>query len=76
MIDIISEKKANFNFKTKEILFSIFCCYSFMPRSFLRKSVYGRKVLNYQHGMLYINKDLDIAKIIKKLRVVNYFMKM
>ena len=26
--------------------------------------------------MLYINKDLDIAKIIKKLRVVNYFMKM
>ena len=26
--------------------------------------------------MLYINKDLDIAKIIQKLRVVNYFMKM
>ena len=26
--------------------------------------------------MLHINKDLDIAKIIKKLRIVNYFMKM
>ena len=26
--------------------------------------------------MLYMNKDLDIAKIIQKLRVVNYFMKM
>ena len=47
-----------------------------MPRKYLRNSVFGRTLLNFQLGDQLINKDLDIAKIIQKLRVFNYFIKM
>jgi hypothetical protein len=38
--------------------------------------VFGRKVLNFKLGNDRINKDLDVAKIVKKLRTLNFFMKM
>lgn len=47
-----------------------------MPRKFLRKSVFGRSVLNYQLGNQLLNKDLDIAKIILKMRIFKNFMNM
>ncbi len=76
MLDIINEKRANFKFKTFQVIYSIFCCFQAMPRKFLRKSVFGRSVLNYQLGNQLLNKDLDIAKIILKMRIFKNFMNM
>jgi hypothetical protein len=76
MIDILKEKNAKFKYETCDILKTVFCGGLFFPRSHLRKSVSGRTLLNYQLGEELIDKDLDLANIILKLRQLNIFMKM
>ena len=75
MMDLINEKKAKFTLTTIDIIRSFITCTICMPRQLLRKSIFGRKILNFNLGNEFINKDLDIAKIVQKLRTFNYFMK-
>jgi len=76
MKKLIAEKKARFRFKTMDILKSLICCTYIFPRERLRKSASRRIILNYKLGLEHIEKDLDIGNIIKKIRTLNYFMKM
>lgn len=76
MRKVIRLKKAKFDFKTTDILKSIFCCTYCLSRNSLRKSPAKRVVLNYKLGLEKIDKSLDIANIISKLRQLNFFMKM
>lgn len=47
-----------------------------MPRKSLRKKKERRNTLYYKLGIEHIDKELDIANIIKKIRTLNFFMKM
>jgi hypothetical protein len=47
MIDILKEKNAKFKYETCDILKTVFCGGLFFPRSYLRKSISGRTLLNY-----------------------------
>jgi len=73
---VIKQKKAKFNFKTTDILRSIFSCVYFLPRSYLRTTASRRVVLNYKLGLEKVDKSLDISNIVLKLRQLNFFMKM
>ena len=42
----------------------------------MRKTPSGRVILNYKLGLEHIDKELDISNIIKKIRTLNFFMKM
>ena len=73
---LIAEKRARFRFKTMDILKSLFCGTYMFPRPWLRKTAQRRIILNYKLGLEHIEKELDISNIIKKIRTLNYFMKM
>jgi hypothetical protein len=75
MRHLIRDKRAKFNFKTTDILKSICCCRYYQTRQTLRKTPSGRVILNYKLGLEHIDKDLDIGNIIKKIRTLNFFMK-
>jgi len=76
MRQLIVEERARFSFKTMDILKSLFCLTYFTPRPYLRKTVWGRTVMNYKMGVEKIDKDMDVANIITKIRTLNQFMKM
>jgi hypothetical protein len=38
--------------------------------------VQGRTVLNYNNGLDHIDDEMDIARILNKIRTLNLFMKM
>lgn len=73
---VIKQKKAKFSFKTTDILWSLFSCVYFMPRSYLRRTTSRRVILNYKLGLEKVDKSLDISNIVLKLRQLNFFMKM
>lgn len=64
MIDLLQEKRAKFRYTTCEIIKANLCCIQRLPRSILRKYLWGRPVMNFQLGLELINKDLDVGKII------------
>jgi len=73
---LIAEKKAKFSYKTTDILASLFCCRIAMPRTMLRKKKERRNTLYFKLGIEHIDKEMDISYIIKKIRTLNFFMKM
>ena len=51
-------------------------CYKHRPRESLRKTIDGRNYLNFKVGSEKMNKELDISRILLKLRMLNNFMKL
>lgn len=47
-----------------------------MPRRFLRNNKDRRNDFYFKMGLEKIDKEMDISNIIKKIRTLNYFMKM
>jgi hypothetical protein len=76
MIELLYQKRAKFRYATCDIIKANLCCISNIPRSILRKYLWGRPVMNFQLGLELMNKELDVGNIIQKLRQLNYFMKM
>jgi hypothetical protein len=76
MKKLIIEKRARLSLKTTGILKSIMCGRAFLPISYLRKNPKDRNILFYKLGEMFIDKELDLANIIKKIRTLNFFMKM
>ena len=66
--NLIRLKKAKFNFATLAILKSLFCCSTLKSRASLRKTVWGRKVMNFKRGEEKIDKEMDLANILLKIR--------
>lgn len=76
MRELIVEQRARFSFKTMDILKSLFMCTYFLPRRLQRRFIWSRTVMNYHLGIEKIDKEMDLANIINKIRSLNYFMKM
>ena len=51
-------------------------CYSRKTREELRQTVEGRNYLNFKLGSQRMNKELDISRILLKIRMLNNFMKL
>lgn len=47
-----------------------------LPRSCLRRYKHSRNALYYKLGTEHIDKEMDVGNIIKKIRTLNFFMKM
>ena len=73
---LIKEKKAKFDYRTQGILASLFCLRVAMPRRMLRSKKSRRNDLYFKLGIEHIDKEMDILNIIKKIRTLNFFMKM
>lgn len=76
MKKLIVDNKARFKYRTISILKSIFCLRIALPRPCLRRNKSLRYDLYYQLGIEHIDKELDIKNILKKIRMLNAFMKM
>jgi len=55
---------------------TIFCFRIAFPRPCLRKHKHLRGDLYYRIGIEHLNKELDIANMLTKIRTLNFFMKM
>lgn len=73
---LLVEEHAKFSFKTMDILKGFALLTYWWPRNIQRKSIWGRIVMNYKLGLEKIDKEMDLANIISKIRQLNYFMKM
>ena len=73
---LIENNKAKFKYKTKSILATFFCMRIMFPRPCLRKHKHLRGDLYYRIGIEHLNKELDIANMLTKIRTLNFFMKM
>ena len=75
---MITEERAKFNFATCDIIKSMVCCLAFCPIGWLRrrKILSSRTIMRYKQGEEKIDKELDISRIVLKLRQLNFFMKM
>ena len=71
---MIGDNKADFNFKTWHIIKSIFCCLACKSRSKMNKQR-DRNNYFFEKGFEKLDKELDIAEIIKQLRNIKYVMK-
>ena len=68
--------KADFVYKTKGILATAFCCRLMRGRKFLRRhSAATRQVLYFSKGREHLDKEMDIAFIIRHIRILRYFLK-
>lgn len=76
MRELIVEQRARFSYKTLDIFKSLFFCTYFKSRSSQRNTIWGRTVMNYKLGIEKIDKEMDLANIINKIRSLNQFMKM
>lgn len=73
---LIVDKKARFSYKTCDILKSLISLQVALPRFCLRRFKHSRNDLYYKIAIEHIDKELDIANILKKIRTLNFFMKM
>ena len=72
----LGEGKADFVYKTTSIIASILCCRMARKREFLRKhSPATRQVLYFAKGREMLNKEMDIAFIIRHVRILRYFLR-
>ena len=70
------DRKARFKYKTFGILKSIFFCRICCFREYLRTKKNLRYDLYYKLGIEHLDNEMDISNILKKIRQLNYFMKM
>ena len=74
---LVRQDRAKFNFATCQILRMLLGCkYSCGRERDLRKSTWGRTVLNFRNGEQKIDKEMDIANILFAIRNLKKFMKM
>jgi hypothetical protein len=73
---LISEPKAAFGYKTTDILKYMLCCRMLMKRSKMRTRLDRRRDLYFKLGLEHIDKELDIGNLVKKIRILTFFMKM
>lgn len=69
------EKTANFDMKTLSIIKHYICCRLAMPRQTLRNSLKSRTDYYFYQGLDRLNKECDLAHMIKSLRIMRYFLK-
>lgn len=68
--------KAKFVFKTSGILKSLFCCRFTASREYLRqKNANSRQALYFLKGREMLDKEMDVAFIIRHVRILRYFLK-
>ena len=72
----LGKGKANFVFKTSGILGMLMCCRLARKRDYLRnKSAKTRQVLYFMKGRELLDKEMDVAFIIRHVRILRYFLK-
>ena len=76
MKKLIMDKRANFSFATTSILRNLFCLRIALTRKCLRHQKAYRNDLYFKIGVEKLEKDLDIGRLLIKIRQLNMFMKM
>lgn len=72
----LGKGKADFVYKTKGILATVICCRLARSRQFLRRhSAATRQVLYFTKGRDMLDKEMDVAFIIRHIRILRYFLK-
>jgi hypothetical protein len=67
--------KANFNYKTTSVLKQFLLCRLMRDRQTLRKDKALRSDFYFYQGLDKLNKESDMAYIIKQIRIMRYFLK-
>lgn len=76
MQKVLGKGKTNFNFKTSNILKMLVCCRLARKRDHLRfTSGDTRQVLYFAKGREKLDKEMDIAFIIRHVRILRYFLR-
>lgn len=76
MKKLIMDKRAKFSFATMAILKNLFCLRVAFTRKGMRFEKTYRNDLYFKIGIEKLEKDLDIGRLLIKLRQLNMFMKM
>jgi hypothetical protein len=67
--------KAKFDYKTTSVLKQYLCCRMMRDRQTLRKYRQTRSDFYFYQGLDHLNKESDMAYIIKQIRIMRYFLK-
>ena len=70
-----SKNAANFDMKTGTIIKHYICCRLIMGRQTLRNSPRMRTDYYFYQGLDRLNKECDLAHMIKNIRIMRYFLK-
>ena len=66
--DLILDKKAKFKYRTKRIFTNLLKCRILCYRSHLRKNRHTRQDLYFKIGQEHLEKEMDISRIMMKIR--------
>ena len=72
----LGTRKADFKYKTTSILWTWLCWRDWRSRDYLRKtSPSTRQELYFQKGNEKLGKEMDLAFIVRHIRILRYFLK-
>jgi hypothetical protein len=73
---VIAAPKASLRINICKLIKYCWKCYGRRTREKLRQTIEGRNYLNFKLGSQKMNKELDISRILLKIRMLNNFMKL
>ena len=76
MLQVLGSTGAGFNYRTRSILKTLFCCMLCRKRKWLRESRSNRKVLYYYKGQEQLDKELDIVSILRSIRKLQTLLRL
>jgi len=72
---LYGKQRATFNFTTLAIITNLCCCRHLKSQESLRKNPKGRNMLYFNKGLERMNKECDLAYIVKHIRILRFFLR-